>query len=67
MRIQQHQLSTPHHRVVNDMYVAPAGQTISRQHTCRFDPLANNALYRGPNRTDVTGTGRQKHRAATAI
>jgi hypothetical protein len=60
LRIQTHQLSTPHAiEVINNTFVSTSSNTVH----IASNPIgpvliANNALYRGPNRTDViTGTG----------
>ena len=60
LQIQQHQLSTPHAiTVVNNTLVSTSSATINIANSpIGAILIANNALYRGPNRTDViTGSG----------
>ena len=60
LRIQTHQLSTPHAiQVINNTLVSTGSDTLIIANTpIGAILIANNALYRGPNRTDViTGGG----------
>ena len=55
LRIQTHQLSTPHAiEVINNTLVSTGSDTLQVANTpVGAILIANNALYRGPNRTDV--------------